>query len=157
LQLRVNLLNGLQLRVNLPKLMPYKRESCQLKTALVLRAKLTLDLVPLAPELACADDLQMVLRRDLTVDLFEPPQREKFREQVVAARAARMPEWQIAAQLGITVTAAQRAAKLQRLMDENGLTDPYVPVTQPSADCARLRRYLHPRYDFQPLDNPSTP
>ena len=53
--------------------------------------------------------------------------------------------------LGLTVTAAQRAASLQRLMDQLGLTDPYVLIKEPPADYAKLRRHLHPRYCFQPL------
>jgi len=59
----------------------------------------------------------------------------------------------VARKLKITVTAAQRAAALHRIMEANKLTDPYVPVTEPPADCTKLRRRLHPRYRFEPLDD----
>jgi DNA invertase Pin-like site-specific DNA recombinase len=124
---------------------------------IVLRAKVMLNLAALAPTTSELGDLAGVLRRELTVDLFHPPQRETYRKQVVALRAAGHEEWKIAEQLGITVTAAQRAARLQRIMDERGLTDPYEPVTEPPSDYARLRRHLHPRYRFEPLNLDTLP
>ena len=36
-------------------------------------------------------------------------------------------------------------------MDERQLTNPYRLVCQPPADMTKLRRHLHPRYDFRPL------
>ena len=60
---------------------------------------------------------------------------------------------QIAAKLGITKTAVQRAFTLQRKMNELGLTDPYVPVLEPPADYTKLRRHKHHRYEFKPLED----
>jgi hypothetical protein len=118
---------------------------------IVLRAKAVLNLASLLPEAMQLEETTTVLRRELTVNLFDPPQREKFREQVVALRRGGIPEWKIAKELEITKTAAQRAMALQRLMNERGLTDPYLPVTEPPADCAKLCRHRHPRYSFKPL------
>jgi hypothetical protein len=84
------------------------------------------------------------------LNLFDPPQREKFRQKV-AARAAGKTEAEAARECGITTTAAQRAAGLQRTMDAQGITDPYVLVTQPPDDCPKLHRHRHPDYRFPPL------
>ena len=35
-------------------------------------------------------------------------------------------------------------------MEGLGLADPYVPMTEPPADQARIRRHKHPRYRFEP-------
>ena len=42
--------------------------------------------------------------------------------------------------LTVTATATQKAMALQRLMDEQGLADPYVPLMSPPIDCSKLRR-----------------
>jgi hypothetical protein len=86
----------------------------------------------------------------LVVDLFKPPEPVRFRERVIALRAAKLTERQAAEQLGITITNAQRAADLQRQMMAQGIADPYFPVTSPPDDYAKLRRHKHPRYQFRP-------
>ena len=57
----------------------------------------------------------------------------------------------VAKELGLTITATQRASKLHRQMQALGLTDPYVEVTEPPSDLKKMRRHLHPRYKFDPL------
>ncbi len=59
-------------------------------------------------------------------------------------------EREVATELGITTTAAQRAVSLQRLMDKLGIQDPYQPVTKAPSE-AKLRRHLHSRYRFEAL------
>lgn len=118
----------------------------------VLRAHLTLDLVALVPDARGLEGLTDVLRRELVVDLFDPPQREAFRERVVALRSEGLTERQVAARLGITQPAAQYAAALAREVARRGLSDPYVPLTGPPDDYNRLRRHRHPRYKFVPRD-----
>jgi hypothetical protein len=112
----------------------------------VLRAQFQLDLSPYLPEALRLPSVENQLRKDLVVDLFEMPQRAAFREQVIALRAQGLTERQVASQLGLTVAATQRAAALDRLMRDLGLTDPYVRLTEPPADYTRLSRHLHPRY-----------
>jgi site-specific DNA recombinase len=136
----------------IPRFQVYPYQLCD-GGAVVLRAKLTLDLTTLAKLDGLREEVKEVLRRELTVDLFDPPQRVRFREQVVAMREAGMTEVRVAQSLGITITAAQRAATLHRIMQFQNLSDPYVAVTAPPADCTKLRRHLHPRYRFEPLDN----
>ena len=123
----------------------------------VLRAKFQLRLAGLLPDKRVREVLQGPLTRELKIDLFDMPQHVKFRKQVVVGRQQRdangrkRTERDVANALGITETAAQRAASLDRLMQQQGLTDPYVLQLEPPADHAKLRRHLHPRYHFEPL------
>jgi DNA invertase Pin-like site-specific DNA recombinase len=55
--------------------------------AVVLRARLVLNLASLLPAGLDGLGADGVLRRELTVDLFQPPEREAFRGRVVALRA----------------------------------------------------------------------
>src|SRR5207249_2188034 len=92
--------------------------------AVVLRARLALNLAPLLWPGRPGVDAGGLLTRELTVDLSEPPQRAKYRERVVALRAEGETERAIAARLGITQPAVQNAAALQRRMDRDGRADP---------------------------------
>lgn len=65
----------------------------------------------------CREALGTPLQRSLCVDLFDPPQREQYREQVLDLRTQGASEREAARTLGITVTAAQAAASLQRVLD----------------------------------------
>ena len=126
---------------------PYR--SCDGKD-LVLRGTARLQLANLLPDQRLQDTLRAPLERVLNLDLFEPPQRVKCREQVMALRRE-MTEREAAERLGITETAAQYAAGLDRLMRRLGLTDPYVRMLEPPTDYPKMRRHLHPRYRFDPL------
>lgn len=109
----------------------------------VLRAAVTIDLSPAGAE-PLADGLE--LRRTLVVDLFDPPQREAIRAEVVRLRGMGLSEREVARRLSVTVTAAQRAAALQRMMDRDGVTDPYRRLLEPPSDSGRFRRHRHPRF-----------
>ncbi len=117
--------------------------------AVVLRAKLTITLAPLLGRAAGA--VSELVTREVTVDLFNPPQRVAYRERVVALRAAGRTEYEAAAELGLTVTAAQRAMALHRMMTEAGMTDPYQLVTNPPEGESKVRRHRHARFEFKPL------
>jgi DNA invertase Pin-like site-specific DNA recombinase len=119
--------------------------------AVVLRAKLTLNLAALLPAELGWDSPPQAFRQELLVDLFEPPQPVRYRAEVVARRARGETEAQVARALDITKTAAQRAAALDRLLRELGITDPYQPLDSPPAT-AGFRRHLHRRYRFEPLN-----
>ncbi|QDT63584.1 recombinase family protein [Calycomorphotria hydatis] len=123
--------------------------------AIVLRAKFRLYLGNFGADTNASEILKEPLQRVLTVDLFEPPQREAFRKQIMEWRSGgdngqRLTEKEIAKKLGLTVTAVQRAASLQRQMDKLGVDDAYQPVHEPPPK-GKLKRHLHPRYNFQPL------
>jgi site-specific DNA recombinase len=118
--------------------------------AVVLRARVTIDMAPMLG--LVGEAFGEVVRRTFLVDLFEPPQRAAFRERVVGLRGAGRTERQVADGLGLTVTAAQRAMTLHRMMERVGVTDPYQPLVVPPAGHDKIRRHEHPRYDFRPLD-----
>jgi hypothetical protein len=118
----------------------------------VMRAHMTLDLTPLVPDAEILEGRTEMLRRELVVDLFEMPQRAAHRECVVRLRDSGMTESQVAKELGLTVTAAQHAAALDRRMKQLGLDDPYVPLNEPCDDC-RMKRHKHPRYRFERLSD----
>ena len=122
----------------------------------VLRAEVTFSAMPFVnQQLPPIPDLAEQLTRVVVVDLFEPPQREAVREDLVRLMQANgkpLTEREIAAQLGITQPAVQNAKKLAREMERAGLTDPYVATKFPPTDYGKLRRHLHKRYRFEPVD-----
>lgn len=126
-----------------------------------LRARFTLHLLNAVPEARRVTGLADVLKRPMVVDLFDPPQREAFRPQVMQLKAReisgrRMTERQIAKDLTITLPAVQRACALARKMEEQGLSDAYLPVAEPPEDYGKLRRHKHPRFRFEPLPGPES-
>jgi hypothetical protein len=121
--------------------------------SVVHRARFTLHLARLLPETEADAGLEALLTVEMQVDLFDPPQRERFRKQAVDLRARGLTERQIAAELGITQPAVQYAFKLQHKMDKLGLTDAYVPVTSPEGLPSQFRRHRHKRFDFKPGDD----
>ena len=122
----------------------------------VLRAKVRLQMANLLPDMRLQEILEQPLKRVLRVDLFEMSERVAFRERVIAGRQERdasgrkRTEREVAELLGITVTAAQRAAALDRLMKQQGRTDPYILLLEPP-NYPKLSRHLHLRYHFEPL------
>lgn len=117
--------------------------------AVVLRVQATINLAPLAPPSAVLA-LSDMLARTITIDLFDPPQRVAFRERVVQLRRAGRTERDVAAELGLTVTATQRAMSLHRMMEAAGATDPYQILDGPPEGDVKFKRHLHSRYRFSP-------
>ena len=116
-----------------------------------LRARFSVSLASfLSPDLRCPS-VTNHLTTELTVDAFDYPQRAAFRERVIQLRDDDLNEAEIAHELGLTITAIQRAAALQRLMDRLGVADPYRQLHEPPVGDGKLRRHLHPRYRFNPL------
>ena len=146
------------MRCLIPRVVVFPHRLCD-GGHIVLRSRFRLCLAGLLPDQNVREVLASPLERILTVDLFEPCQRAAFREQIVALRATINPETgrkyteaDAARDVGITTTAAQRAAALQRTMDQLGLSDPFVPVLEPPEDYTKLRRHQHRRYSFEPLE-----
>lgn len=104
----------------------------------------------LLPNSKLQEIVEQPLQQVLCVNLFDHVQREEFRQRVVDLRR-NCTEREVADQLGITKTAAQRAAALYRIMNTFGLSDPYVAVTEPPQDLPKMRRHKHKRYRFEPL------
>jgi hypothetical protein len=99
---------------------------------------------------AAREALQVPLERVVTVDLFEPPQRTNHLHEIQAMRRDGYTEREVANKLGITITAAQRAAAIGRQMQRLGLSDPYNLLSSPDG-VTKLTRHLHKRYKFDPL------
>ncbi len=138
-----------RLRTATGKIVVYPFRSCD-GGHIGLRSKFRTQIASLLPDPRLQSILKQPLERVLTIDLFEPPQRVEYRERLVTLRQEKT-ERVAAQELGITVTAVQRAAALSRLMKQQGLTDPYVRLMEPPSDYTKLRRHLNRRYRFEPL------
>jgi site-specific DNA recombinase len=90
------------------------------------------------------------LQTSCHVDLTKSPQRVEFMSRVTRLRKNGMAYRNIAAELGITMPAAQNAAKLQRLMDSLAITDPWVPVRTEADAINYFKRLKNPRHQFKP-------
>lgn len=118
--------------------------------AVVLRAHFRLSLTSLAPALRKLPVDHSLLSRDMTVNLFDPPQRVAMRERVVGLITKGTFQRETGAAIGITQPAVQNALKLHAAMQAAGVADPYQPLAEPPNDYKKLRRHLHPRYRFTP-------
>ncbi len=123
--------------------------------SIVLRAKFGVALTALAPKLRNLPIDLSVFRREVTVNLYEDPQRVTHREEVVKLIGQGIYQRQAGQAVGITQPAVQNALKLHKLMVEANISDPYVAVTAPPDDYQKLRRHKHPRYQFQPKPTPN--
>jgi hypothetical protein len=93
------------------------------------------------------------------VDLFEPAERERIREEAVQLAAEGLCHWQIAARLPgrPTATAVGNALGLESLMRSQGLASPYITLLEPPGDYPKLRRHKNVKYQFEPLDGHQPP
>jgi site-specific DNA recombinase len=140
------------LRQLAPRIVVYPYQLCD-GGRVVLKARFRLELSKLILNPKARQAVASQLDRDIELELFEPPQREKHRLAVVALRKEEGLNFdQVGERLGITGTAAQYAARLQRKMDELGLSNPYIPLTGPPDGSRKLRRHLNPRYESKPPD-----
>src|SRR5262249_55874190 len=116
----------------------------------VLRAAVHFDLTTIVPDVAELPAAAEHLRQTLVVDLFDTPQRERYRRDVMklSQPGSKLTEREIAQQLGLTQPAVQYAKKLQRLLDELRRTDAYMPIFEPPVG-GRLHRHRHQRYVFK--------
>jgi hypothetical protein len=114
------------------------------------RAKVKLDLGGSIEDIQDVPELQALLTREFTLDLFEPPQRERIREQAVTLAAQGLTERRIVQSLPEKVTqpAVQHALALDRKLKELCLASPYVVLLEPPDDYGRLRRHKHARFKF---------
>ncbi|WP_254510224.1 recombinase family protein [Anatilimnocola floriformis] len=121
---------------------------------LLPRAKCRLDLVGNFPDADLMPELKTLLTTDITLDLFEPPQRVRIRSDAVGLAAEGVEQREIAARIAEkpTQTAVWKSLELQRRMDLLQLKTPYELVFAPPANYSKLRRHLHPQYVFEPLN-----
>jgi hypothetical protein len=126
---------------------------------LVPRAKIKLDLSGIAPDLQHVSGLMELLTREMTVELFQPTQRERIREEAVRLAAQGVGQREIALQIAEhpTQTAVYNALALERKMRAMGLDSPYAMVLEPPENCNKPRRHKHPRYEFQMVEGYQRP
>ena len=126
---------------------------------LLPRAKVTINLAGISPDAMSVPGLGKLLTRELTFDLFDPPQRERIREEAVQLDAAGHSQKAIAAMIEEhpTGTAVHNALALARKMNELGLDNPYVVLQEPPEDYAKLRRHQNEKYCFGPLEGYERP
>jgi site-specific DNA recombinase len=118
----------------------------------VLRAKFALNLMAFLPTTSRLPGTTTALMRELTVDLFDKPERERVRPAVITSmQISGMTYKVLASQLRTHASVAQRAAQIQRLMESAGVTDPYLPIRTPIEGNAKYGRHRHPRFRFEPL------
>jgi site-specific DNA recombinase len=116
------------------------------------RAELVVRLDALAPDAARVPGLAELMTRRRTVDLFDPPQRERIRPAAVALTAEGLDQRAVARRLGVSQAAVQKALTLQARMTAAGLGTPYQVLSEPPADYPKLRRHRNNNYRFEPLD-----
>lgn len=132
---------------------------------LLPRARITLNLAGNYPDVNLVPGLHELLTREVTLDLFEPPQREVIRVEAVRLAATGLGPKAIAQAITAnpaidtnpTGTAVHNALALQRQMEALGIDTPYVMLLAPPKDYPKVRRHKHPRYDFRPLDGYDRP
>lgn len=114
------------------------------------RAKVRLNLGASISEVYRVPELESLLTREFTLDLFVPPQRERIREEAVRLTAKGIPQRCIAQRLQeiVTLPAVQKAIKLHRKMQELGLESPYVVLLGPPDDYPKLRRHKNGKFEF---------
>lgn len=115
------------------------------------RAKVTLNLGGTFPDLNVIPGAADLLRRELTINLFNTLPRESLREEIMRLTAAGLTQPQIAATMKgkPKIDMIQDAVALQTRMDSLCITSPYVVVLEPPSDYPKLKRHLHARYSFQ--------
>lgn len=120
---------------------------------LLPRARVRLDLAGDVPDAGRVPGLRESLARHLTLDLFEPPQRERIRAEAVGLAGQGLEQREVARRLPERPRQAtvHKALALDREMRARGLTAPYVLVAEPPADYAKLCRYRNPRFRFEPV------
>jgi hypothetical protein len=119
----------------------------------VPRAMATIALAGVVPALQDVPEIAQQLTRTVTLDLFTPPGRIRIRDDAVRMTAEGMEQREIAAKIGgIHQYMVYRALRLDQLMKARGHSDPYVLLTEPTADYTKLCRSRDRNYVFTPLE-----
>lgn len=126
---------------------------------LLPRARVKLSLGALIPDTKNAPEIERLLSRELTLNLFEPPQRERIRPEAVRLAAQGLGQREITHRLAETATqaAVYRALALERQMREQVLDTPYLLVTEVPPDYTKLRRQQNRKYRFEAAEGYQRP
>ena len=101
-------------------------------------------------ESTAPDELQALLSREFTVDLFEFPKRARIRAEVVRLLGEGYSNWQVIEHFEEPLSKAivASSAELDSCMKELGVVDPLKIQLEPPTDFGRMRRHRNPRYSF---------
>ena len=148
---------GYYLRALVPEFHVYLVRLCD-GGILLPRIRVKLELAGNIADSVQVPELKELLSRVVTIDLFDPVQREAIREESVRLAAQGLTHRQIAAKVpgNPTSTAVTNAINLDKRMRSLGLTTPYQTVLTPPDDL-RLCRHKNSRYRFEPLDGYQPP
>ena len=113
------------------------------------RARIKLSLAGSISDAHYVPGLLDLLGRDLTLDLFNAPQREQFRMEAVRLKAEGLNQYEIARELRTNQTVISKALLLNEQMIGSGMSSPYVMLSEPPADYPKLRRHKNAHYMFQ--------
>jgi len=126
---------------------------------LLPRAQVHLDFSGIAPDAKLVPGLASMLESTVTVDIFDPPQRERIRPVVNHLLSLGHGPTEICQLIDENpkLAAVQRSIKLQKQMDHLGVDSPYTILDAPPENYGRLRRHQNPKYRFTPLPNYDPP
>jgi hypothetical protein len=146
------------MRILVPNVYVYSVRLCD-GGHLLPRAKVTLNLGGTFPDISIVPGLAALFTRELTLDLFTPPQRVRILAESIRLAAEGLGPNAIAKALPEkpSSTAVQNALALHRKMLSLGLATPYVNVLEPPEDYTKLRRQKNAHYKFTPLDGYQRP
>ena len=81
-----------------------------------------------------------VLTEEITLDLFEHPGPVKYAKEALSLRRQAIRVEEIARRLGTTPRTTYDAIKLAEMMEERGLLDPYMELSEPPVKASRWHR-----------------
>jgi hypothetical protein len=121
---------------------------------LMPRARIKVAYNGIARDVARVEAIDNLLTRVLTIDLFDPPQRERIREESVLLEAKGLQQREIAREIKERPkqAAVYNALALHREMLSQRLSSPYLLLREPPTDYSKLRRQRNSKYEFAPLD-----
>ena len=113
------------------------------------RVKFTVDLTGSFESDAPAE-IQSLLTREFTVDMFEIPKRARIRADVIRLKQDGCNVKQTIARLAepLSTKMIASAVKLNDQLVQSGISDPFQFQAEPPNDFAKFRKHLNPRYSF---------
>lgn len=146
------------LRLLLPDVYIYLVRLCD-GGHLLPRAKVRFSLLGSFPDSALVPGLRELLSEEMTLDLFDTPDREKIRAECTRLAVEGLGPKAIATRLkgNPSPTHVANALHLDARMHSMGLTTPYVLVDEPPDDYPKLRRHKNRKYCFTAVEGYERP
>ena len=121
------------------------------------RLRAEIDLAGFVRDADRVPGLRVLLSRVVTLDLFEPPQRELVRPEAVRLSGSGWNQREIGDHLGVAQPVVSKAILLDKRMRELDLDSPYATLLEPPSNYPKHRRHLNPKYRFDPLPGYAAP